>query len=84
VGLSANDVKALLSPKVSDSKAPLQDGPLRWYDHEMRCASKGCSSPTYCKVEGVPYCMMHSLRKLNELVVQVTKLRERDWQPQTS
>jgi hypothetical protein len=47
-----------------------QYGPLRWYDKEMRCASRGCSSPTYCKVQGIPYCTMHSLRRLNEMLVE--------------
>lgn len=41
---------------------------VRWFDKEMRCASKGCSSPTYIKVEGVPYCMMHTIRKLTEIL----------------
>ena len=65
-------------PQVQVSNAPPQNGPLKFYDREMRCASRGCGSSTYCKVEHVPLCMMHSLRKLNELVVQVTELREAD------
>jgi len=50
---------------------PEQKGPLRWRDKDMRCASKGCSSPTTCQVKGIPYCMMHSLRKLNEMLVEL-------------
>lgn len=41
---------------------------VRWLDKEMRCASRGCGSSTYCKVQGVPYCMMHTIRKLTELL----------------
>jgi hypothetical protein len=51
----------------------IQNGPLRWYDTEMRCVSRGCSSPTHCKVEGLPLCMMHSLRKLNELCIEMAE-----------
>lgn len=51
--------------------APEQFGPLRWYDKEMRCASRGCSSPTYLKVQGVPYCGTHALHKMNELLIQL-------------
>jgi hypothetical protein len=48
-----------------------QFGPLRWFEKEMRCACKGCNSPTYCKVEGIPRCMIHALRELNDLLVAV-------------
>jgi hypothetical protein len=78
VGLTQQQIAELLKPKVQVSNAPPQTGPLRYYDREMRCASRGCGSPTYTKVEHVPLCMTHALRKLNELVVQVTELREKD------
>jgi hypothetical protein len=48
---------------------PQQDGPLRWFDREMRCANRGCSSSTYIKVQGIPRCMMHSLSELNNLLI---------------
>jgi hypothetical protein len=51
--------------------APEQFGPLRWYDKVFRCASRGCSSPTYCKLSGVPYCFMHCLKKMNELLLNL-------------
>jgi hypothetical protein len=52
--------------------APLkQVGPLRLRDKSMRCASRGCASPTYVQVSGTPYCMMHALHKLNERLVEV-------------
>src|SRR5262245_19553413 len=49
-----------------------QDGPLRWYDATMRCTARGCASPTYCKVDGIPLCTMHSLSRLNDMVIDLT------------
>jgi hypothetical protein len=49
---------------------PKQDGPLRFFDKEMRCSNRGCSSPTYLKIQGVPRCSMHALRELNEMLVE--------------
>ena len=70
MALSLDEITALLSKpeKGQPAKPPQQYGPLRWYDKEMRCASRGCGSPTHCKVEGIPYCTMHSLRKLNDML----------------
>ena len=59
--------------KTPQAKPPTpQRGPLRWYDHEMRCTKKRCASPTYAKVDGIPRCMMHALQDLNELVITLT------------
>lgn len=43
-------------------------GVIRYYDKEMRCASRGCSSPTYIKVNGVPRCSAHALREANDML----------------
>jgi hypothetical protein len=45
-----------------------QTGRIIWYDKEMRCASRGCSSPTYIRFDRVPTCMMHTILKCNELL----------------
>lgn len=63
--------------KTQGFSPPSQKGPLRFYDRERRCASRGCGSPTYCAIEGVPYCMMHSLYKLNDLVLEVQEVLEK-------
>jgi hypothetical protein len=68
MGLTQEQIANLLNPQTA---APQQNGPLRWIDSKARCASPGCTSPTYCKVEYVPYCMMHALCKLNELVIEI-------------
>jgi len=52
---------------------PEQYGPLRRFDRELRCASRGCGSPTYYKVDHIPYCTTHALRELNEMVMRLTK-----------
>lgn len=49
---------------------PEQFGPLRWHDETKRCASRGCASPTYCSVMMVPYCTMHALRKMNDMLYE--------------
>jgi hypothetical protein len=55
---------------------PIQKGPLRRYDKEMRCANKyglhqrECGSPTYFKVSGIPKCMTHALDDLNTMLVE--------------
>jgi hypothetical protein len=66
--LDVNAIKALLGAE--DRSLPPQVGPIKWYDKEMRCASRGCSSSTYIKFCGIPKCMMHTLREANELMVE--------------
>jgi len=51
---------------------PEQRGPLRRFEREMRCASRGCGSSTYFKLQGIPYCMIHCLRLMNEMLVEYT------------
>ena len=48
---------------------PQQVGPLRRVDKEMRCASRGCNSPTYYKLQGIQYCSVHCLNIMNEMLV---------------
>jgi hypothetical protein len=48
---------------------PEQHGPMRHFDREMRCASPGCGSPTHFKLEGIPRCMVHCLREMNEMLI---------------
>lgn len=50
---------------------PKQHGPLRQFDNYYRCASRGCSSPTFFKVKGIPRCMIHALRELNDMLVEL-------------
>lgn len=65
--LELSDVLALLND--TPTERPQQKGPLRWFDKPMRCVSRGCSSETFCKVDGIEYCMKHALTKLNEMLV---------------
>ena len=78
MGLTVEQIKELLS-KPEKGKVyprPVQKGPLRWFDKVNRCASRGCASPTYCKVEHVPYCMKHALDKLNDLCMEMLQVIE--------
>jgi hypothetical protein len=51
---------------------PEQKGPLRQYEKGMLCTSKNCGAPTNFKLEGAPYCMIHCLRLMNQMLL-VTK-----------
>lgn len=57
----------------SQSKYPVpeQYGPFRFYDTETRCASRGCGSPTRYKLQGIPYCSVHVIRKMNEMLFEL-------------
>src|SRR5262245_39516710 len=46
----------------------LKPDPIQWFDTEMRCAERGCSAPTYIKLEGIPRCIMHTIYRCNELL----------------
>jgi hypothetical protein len=87
MGLTDEQIAALRSKETTKQKAKTphqhteyrsaQKGPLRFYERSMPCANhegyrgSGCGSPTYCKVEHEPLCMMHALRRLNELVIMM-------------
>jgi len=69
--LDNSAIAALLAPS-QPTRVSTQKGPLRWFDAEMRCASRGCSSPTYSKVNGIPRCYIHALNELNDMLVGQT------------
>ena len=68
--LTQEQVQHLLTKSTTDKgyPPPKQFGPLRWFDKEMRCASRGCSSPTVLQLEGTPRCSVHALRIMNEML----------------
>jgi hypothetical protein len=78
MGLTTEQITALLKTETTkrrqydNARAIPQSGPLRWYDYEMRCASLGCNSPTYYKVEGAPRCYAHAIKELNQIVIDMT------------
>lgn len=49
---------------------PIQLGPLKWADVTAPCTSRGCTSPTYIRIEGTAKCTNHALHALNELWLQ--------------
>lgn len=49
---------------------PEQHGPLRRNDTGYRCASRRCGTFTYFKVRGIPYCMIHALNILNDMLIE--------------
>jgi hypothetical protein len=70
--LPSDVIDALLKkeePRIYD--VPKQIGPLRRYDTPKRCCSRGCGSTTYHKVEGIPYCMIHCMIRLNAMLVEL-------------
>lgn len=68
-GIELEELGTVIADGPVSYPAPEQFGPLRWYDKEMRCACRGCGSPTYCKLKGIPRCLMHALREMNEMLV---------------
>lgn len=64
--LSTEFIQELL--KKDAPRESSQTGPIRFFDKEMRCASKGCGSSTFIKIEGVPRCMMHTILRANEML----------------
>jgi hypothetical protein len=80
--LTLDEIEALTKPTPTPTptpkpqfksryEPPKQFGPLRHFDQEMRCVSRGCRSPTYHKVKGIPYCMIHAMQELNSMVVKL-------------
>lgn len=67
--LDPSTIAALLKPSQLATPNP-QIGPLRYYDKEMRCARRRCTSPTFVKVRGIPRCMTHALEDLNTIIVE--------------
>lgn len=81
MGLSQEEIDALLNKTRGRSAAPKPpQGPLkappqtsnfvRVYDliAGLRCASRGCSSPTCYKLKGVPYCSVHLIQLLADML----------------
>lgn len=68
IPLDAKTIKALLGRE--ERITPPQVGPIKRYDETMRCASRGCSAPTYLRLRGVPRCVPHIIRLANELMVE--------------
>jgi hypothetical protein len=64
-------VRLLDTPAFTPTQKPNSvDGPLKYFDQEMRCGLRGCTSPTHFKVEGIPRCSIHALNELNDMVAQ--------------
>jgi len=66
--LTLEQVQGLLRPQERPEIVAI--GPLRWFDRELRCTSRRCNSPTYCKIKGMPLCSMHALVMLNDMLVE--------------
>ena len=69
--LSLKEINSILQTYDRPNPVSNQTGPIRFFDKEMRCGSRGCSSPTYIKVKGMPKCMMHTIRMANEMLVEL-------------
>ena len=70
-GIELESLGTVIADGPLNYPAPEQFGPLRWYDKEMRCSRKGCGSPTYCRLQHAPLCMMHVIRKMNEMLIEL-------------
>jgi len=69
--LTLEETQALLAtPEPQYAPSPIQEGPLRFFDNEMLCTSRRCGSPTWIKVKGMPLCIAHALRELNQMLIE--------------
>lgn len=61
------EIEQVLDPlkEIRDKYYTPQVGPLRHFDREMRCASRGCGSSTFYKLLGIPKCTTHCLMEMN-------------------
>jgi hypothetical protein len=68
--LTQEKILELLEAKTykANDKPNSVDGPTKYYDATLRCASKGCSSPTHYKIEGIARCHSHAIIELNDLL----------------
>ena len=71
-GIELDSLGTVISEGSGGYPPPEQFGPLRYFEKTLRCASRGCSSPTHYKVSGIPYCPIpHALNKLNEMLLEL-------------
>lgn len=78
MALSQEEIVALLTAKNKGATGkpptplpgPIQLGPLRWAEDTKPCASRGCTSPTMIRVQGIPRCVTHALYALNEIILR--------------
>jgi len=61
-------MKELADDFIDDLLTP---DPIQFFDWNLRCASRGCGSPTCRTLYGVPYCMPHILDKCNEILKEL-------------
>lgn len=78
--LGLEEVQALIASNTTNGRVPRtkQFGPLRTYDQEMRCASRGCGSPTHFQLNGIPYCWPHVVWRMNEMLTPQEELDQLD------
>ena len=75
--LGLEEIQALLATNTTNGiPRTKQFGPLRTYDQEMRCASRGCGSPTYFMLNGISYCWPHVVWRMNEMLTPEEELQE--------
>lgn len=62
---------------LAEPVVPVQHGPLRRFEREMRCVhvrehgnGKNCNSSTFFKLMGIPLCMMHALNEMNKMLFE--------------
>lgn len=41
---------------------------LKWTEKNLRCASRGCGASAHITIKGVPYCVIHTIHILTDLL----------------
>lgn len=76
--LSPEKIQQLLARKNGTAPArepDVRQGPLRPLDNyprTKRCVNRGCLTPAYWTVKGMPYCNAHTAYALNSIVVEMS------------
>jgi hypothetical protein len=66
ISLSPEQIKQLLDQDKVPQRHSIEVGPVSTTDKEKRCVSRGCSSPTYWLLDGIPFCTVHLIDSLNQ------------------
>jgi hypothetical protein len=71
-GLDLTFIEGLMSDdKTPEYLTSLDNGPLRYTSEELTCTNLNCEEKTHFIVQTVPRCIHHSLKRLNELCIEM-------------
>lgn len=69
-GLDTEFLKGLLEKDVPRRKYEYEppNSRFKWTEYKDVCASRGCRSPAYMQVDGIPRCGIHTIRMMVDII----------------